>query len=354
MKELRASLESGLLTNNGPHLRSLEARAAAYLGTDEAVAVSCGADALLLAVAALEPSGAAVLPAFTYIASLSAVAHAGLRPVFCDIDPETWTMDPARLEEILRRERGVSVVMPVNVFGVPPELEEIAGLARRAGAEMIYDNAQGFGTETEGLRLPREPLAQVFSLHATKLLPAVEGGLIVSRRPELLGRIRRLRNHGLAEDLFDSTPGYNAKMDELHALVGLHSLRGFSEALKRRRSYGERLTGFLRREAPGFFTTQRVPAGVLPNFQNLGALCAVPDEDALASVIEELARRGVGARRFFYPPLHRLKIHRDGPSLPVTERVCRSQLCLPIHSRMTEKDLRAIEEAAAHVARKFA
>ena len=336
--DLRAAFEHGRLTNQGPVLKRFESEAARFLEVEDAVALATGTAALQLALVALDLAGCeAVLPAFTYPATLNALIHAGLRPVFCDIDPDTWTLCPRALEKVLAEHPGAGAVIPVNVFGVLPDIGE-------TGREktVVIDNAHGFGSRGEGVYA-----ACVYSLHATKILPAVEGGLLTSGDAGLLEAVRRLRNHGLAEDPLDSRPGFNEKMSELHAAVGSCSLRALPEVLARRREYAERLRGFIEDRCGGAFTVQKIPAGVESNHQNLGVLCK-------AGALEcqrELEARGVGSRRYFHPPLHRLRFVDHPPNLPVTDRVADSILCLPLHSRMAEETLETIEQALLETSR---
>lgn len=347
-------LESGKVTNGGPHVHRLEAQAASYLGVEDVVATSTGTDALTLILRALGLRGKAVLPAFTFMATLNAVVAVGLEPVLCDIDEQTFTLDPGALGALLARETQVSVVLPVNVFGVVPNLPAIAMLARQAGAQLVYDNAHGFGAEVDGRRAPPEPVAQMFSLHATKVLSAVEGGLVVGADPSLLAAVRCLRNHGLADDPLRSTPGMNAKMDELRAATGSHSLLSFPEALARRRAYGTRLTvGLAVDGLSDHFTPQRIPTNVRTNYQNLGVRCSAAEHVGLRAVLDAFKAEGIGCRSYFHPPLHRLEMFQNRFELPVTDRVSRSLLCFPIHNRMSEQDLERIGASFAAVASTF-
>jgi dTDP-4-amino-4,6-dideoxygalactose transaminase/nucleoside-diphosphate-sugar epimerase len=336
------SLESGRLSNGGPNLAAFEAALAVRLGVDEVACVSSGADALLLSMRALGVRGKVVLPAFTYIASLAAVTGNALEPVFCDIDPKTWTLCPAALARVLEQQPDVSVVLPVNVYGVPPDLSAILELCRASGAAIVYDDAHGFGTERAGARFSPEPSVTAFSFHATKLVPAAEGGAVVTRDPKLLAEIQRLRNHGLAPDLASSSPGFNAKLDELRAAVGLSSLEGLDAVLARRRSYAERLRAHVR-SCTDRLRLQEVPSAVVANNQNLAVVCQ--SHAAAERLIEQLAARGVEGRRYFHPALHRLRDYRGRFVLPETDRVADGVVCLPLHDHMTEVELERIEQA---------
>ena len=350
LMEIGELLASGQITNHGRKVRLFEQLLAEFLSAKETVAVSNGSDALLLAIKALKlPPGKAILPAYTYIATLNAVVHSGLEPVFCDIDPGTFTLCPRHLAALLKTHADIQCVVPVNVYGVHADLSGTRKLCDQYGAKLAYDNAHGFGTEAAGRRLPSEPDVQTFSFHATKTLPAVEGGLIVSDDPGVISMAKRLRNHGLAPNVADSVPGFNSKMDEIRALIGIHSLRHFAETLKRRRAYGHRLLNSFKRFKDAY-RPQVIPAGVNTNFQNLGVCCPPAADLGLASVMELFKSRGVGVRSYFDPPMYKFKGFEHGPALPITESVWRTLLSFPIHSRMTEAHLSQIEDAIAEVA----
>src|SRR2546428_10068305 len=156
LADIHASLSSGWVTNDGPNLREFERRLAGYLGVEDCVAVSSGSAALLLAILALDlRGGTAVLPSFTFLATLNAIVLAGMTPVFCDIEPDTWTLSPVHLNRLLAADPSIRLVVPVNVFGVHPDLGAIRGAVDGRGAALVLDSAHGFGTEDGAARCPR-------------------------------------------------------------------------------------------------------------------------------------------------------------------------------------------------------
>ncbi len=347
MQSFYQSLATGQATNGGPHLRAFEEELAEYLDVPDVVALSNGSDALTLGLQLLGCKGKVVLPSYTFIATLNSIVAAGLEPMFCDIEPDTFTMSPTVLAEILDHEDDVVCVMPVNVFGVAPDLAAISELCKMVGAEIIYDNCHGFGTEVNGQRILDEPRLQTFSFHATKVLPAVEGGALVSADLDLLQTARQKRNHGITGyDLRKSTIGMNAKMDELRAATGRHVLRRFAQALERRRSYAQMLRAFFSESCYGALIPQQVPRGINSNFQNLGVLFPAAEQFGLAKAIETLRANGVECRSYFNPALHCLDLFQGRYHLPVTERIWKSLLCFPIHSQMSDRDLQQIKDAA--------
>jgi len=345
-------LDSGYVTNNGPYVREFESKLAEHLGTRETAVVSSGSEALLLALTALDLSpGKVILPAYTYVATLNAVVQAGFEAVFCDIHPDTYVMHPDHLAEILQTHPDVRCVIPVNVYGIPPNLPTIRSLCDSASIPLIFDNAHGFGTEIAGEKMPGEPDIQCFSFHATKTLPAIEGGMVIADDPTVLATVKQLRNHGLPPKPTDHyRPGFNAKLDEIRAVIGISALEHFPETLARRRTYGQRLVEAFKR-FPDDYATQAVPRDVNTNFQNIGVRCLAAAQIGLTRTIDAFVTNGVCVRSYFSPPLYKFRGFDSGPTLPVTESVWKTLVSVPIHSRMTEEELHQIEEAAARVAR---
>lgn len=354
-QEVGRLLASGRVTNDGPVLARFERRVARWLGVDEVVGVSSGAAALAVAVRALGIGrGRVVLPSFTYLATLSAFVHEGLTPVFCDVDPDSFTLDPGALERVLASTPDVSVVAPVNVYGVAPDLASIVALARAVGAKVVYDDSHGMGTEVDGLRLPPGPDATTFSLHATKTLPAVEGGLIHAPDAGVRARARRLRAHGLdSADVLASTEGWNARLDELRATIGLSSLEVLDAALATRRRAAERLEAAAL-ACGGFWRLQTPQAGVLSSRQNLVVLATSLPAGGCDELVRAFAGEGVEVRRYFDPPLHLMRRWAGDWNLPVTESVWSHLLCLPLHSAMDERDVAQVARALKVVARRYA
>ncbi len=347
MATLQGCLASGRVTNDGPLVARFEREAAAFLGVKRVVAVSSGSAALQLVARSLSRRGKVVLPSFTFIATLSAFEAEGFEPLFCDMDPTAFTLDPGNVARLVAREHDIAAIVAVNVFGVTPPLAAIRRLADEVGAALILDGAHGFGAESSGRRVPTEPEAVTYSLHATKLLSTVEGGLVTSSDGERLDEIARLRSHGLARDPLESTPGLNARLDELRAAIGSHGLAGLDAALTRRREYAARLLASLETHAPGRWVAQRIPSGAASNFQNLALLAPVANGKELDEIIADVRRRGIEARRYFHPPLHRLRRFAGRFDLPVTDAICDRLLCIPIYSRMSDAELARIVESLA-------
>jgi dTDP-4-amino-4,6-dideoxygalactose transaminase len=361
---LKSILRSGRLSNHGPHAVALEQSLSAWLG-QETLAVSSGAMALELGLEAMrslpvkvaQRAGAekrtVVLPACTYVATLNAVQRMGYEPVFCDIDSRTWTLCPDALREILRQRDDVAVVLPVNVYGVPPDLLRIRAVADTVGARVLYDCAHGMGTRVAGERQPLGAHATAWSMHATKLLPAGEGGLLSSPDARIVAAVRQLRNHGIDGDPVATVVGTNAKLSELHAAVARASFRRIEAILAQRQGHMQRLRALLQQIAPQRLRLQAISPDVESNAQNLTVL--VTDDDGTPSPqlatrwIAALERLDVEARRYFWPPLHQLhRLKQPQAALPVTDAVMPALVCLPLHTQMPEPVIDRLQGALSH------
>lgn len=348
-------LRSGRVTNHGPQVQALERAVQAYLGAPHAVALVNGSAALSMAALVLGLRGQVALPSYTFGATWSAFALLGLSPVFCDVDPQRWTLDPADLERKLAANPKVSAVVAVNVFGVPPDLPALAQVCKAHKVALIYDNCHGFGSVDRGQRWAPEPDVTVHSLHTTKVLAGVEGGLLLTPHAALAARAAQLRNHGIDHGApFASLPGPNAKMDELRACVALSALDELDQTLARRRGYASQLASALpsrERGADGHAQAapklQWQPPEVEWNAQNFALDFRGLGESALLQARAHFAAHGIETRRYFYPALHQLEAVQPQSPLPVAESLAQQVLCLPLYNQMHDVELARLQQALA-------
>ncbi|OYT48352.1 MAG: aminotransferase DegT [Desulfurococcales archaeon ex4484_42] len=235
--EIRAVIEvlkSGYLTS-GKYTEEFEREFARYLNVRHVVTVSNGTIALYLAykVLGIGPGDEVLVPDFTFIATASMAVVNGAKPVFVDIDPETYTMDPHDLErKITERSK---VIVPVHLFGHPAPMDEIIKIARERGIYVIEDCAQAHGAEYRGIRVGSIGDLGVFSFYATKNLTMGEGGAIATSSDEIAEQVRLLRNHGQSRKYHHIMIGWNFRITELQAALGLQQLRKLDRMNKRRR-----------------------------------------------------------------------------------------------------------------------
>jgi dTDP-4-amino-4,6-dideoxygalactose transaminase len=325
------------LTNDGDLHRELEAKLAAYLGVEHLSLFCNGAIALLVALQALRINGGEVVTTpFTFPATAHVLYFNRVRPVFCDIEEETFNIDARKIEQLVGAD--TRAVLGVHVYGNPCDVDAIQAVADRHGLQVVYDAAHAFGVRLRGESLLLKGDMSMLSFHATKVFSTVEGGALISRSDVVRRRVNMLKNFGIADEETVIGPGLNGKMNELQAAYGLLQLRTIDQEIARRRalaqSYREHLAGirgirFLRD---------------LPDVQhNYGYFPVLVDADAYGldrdALYALLKRFNVHARKYFYPLVSRAPCYAALPSarpgaLPVAERVSRQVLCLPIYGTL--------------------
>ncbi|HEU4657950.1 MAG TPA: DegT/DnrJ/EryC1/StrS family aminotransferase [Capillimicrobium sp.] len=348
-----ASEAAGFYSNGGPCAELLAGRLAAYLGAAHVQPVANCTLGLMAALRALagEPTATRSLvavPSFTFTASACAIVWAGFEPLFVDVLPDSWQMDPAALRDQLdRHERRVAAVMGCSTFGSAPPDDVRAGwrdACAAAGVPLLVDSAAGFGAVDErGRRIGGLGDTEVFSFHATKPFAVGEGGAIATPDPEVAERIERLINFGMERGGRSSAvAGLNAKCSELHAATALAMLDRFDDALARRRASAARVRSAILRGG-GAVALQRGSEG--STFQ----ICQVVTDSPMTRMRALAAARelGVQARSYFDPPLHRQPaFSRWAPrgGLPVTESLAARSLSLPMANDLSAD---AVERIAA-------
>lgn len=355
----REILENGKITNFSKYVTMFEEEAGAYLDTHVAT-ISSGTIGLVFALQALglQPGQKAILPSFTFMATAQAVLYAGGIPVFAEVEDDL-TLSLSDLEELLHQHKDVGVVLPVHMYGLPCRVDEIQRVVGEASRQqsrpipVVYDAAHAFGSALNGHHIGGFGNAEVFSLSVTKVLVSVEGGMVSSRDPNLIHRIRKMRNYGV-EDNYDSHwPGLNGKMSEFHAIIGLHNLRRIDELLTERQHKARYYLNRIRLSTG--FQTLPWPDTVTHTFKDLTIL--LPDETAHRrdAVMDYLRGRGVETRAYFYPPVHEQQFFRRfaDRSLPRTAALARRVITLPFYTSITQAEMDYVVEALRESERQF-
>ncbi len=342
-EERQAALEalaSGQLAQ-GPRVAAFEEAFAAYVGAPHGVAVSSGTAALHLALLAhgTGPGDEVVVPAFTFAATANAVLLAGARPVFADVREQDLNVDPAWVARALTER--TRAVLPVSLYGAPAPVGELRALCEPKGIAIIEDAAQAHGAERDGRRVGARGTA-CWSFYATKnMTTGGEGGMVTTDDPAVAERVRLLRSQGERERYRAEALGFNYRMMEVAAAIGLAQLRKLDAWNERRRTNASILTSRLQgveplAGAPGVGSvyhqyTVRVPGG---------------RRDALR---DHLRQRGIETGVFYPAPVHRQPLYagmgHGEVSLPVSERAATEVLSLPVHPALSGADLDAIVEA---------
>jgi dTDP-4-amino-4,6-dideoxygalactose transaminase len=336
-----SAMEAGQLAQ-GARVEEFEARFAEFIGADHAVAVSSGTTAIHLALlaAGIGPGDEVITVSFTFTASASGILHAGARPVFIDVDPVSFTMDPSQIEAaITPRTRAV---MPVSLYGNPADMPAIAEIAARHGLLLLEDACQAHGASLDGRRSGAWGTG-VFSFYPTKNMTTGEGGMITTDDAELADRARLLRQHGMRERYRPEILGYNFRMTDLGASIGLAQLEKLPAANERRRAIADRYD----RELAGVVTPQRRPNSVHAFHQYT---LRVAQRDRFLARLAEL---GVGANVYYPVPVHRqtpfLEIAGQ-PMLPATEMLTEQIISIPVYPNLTDAEVDTIIGAVNEVA----
>jgi dTDP-4-amino-4,6-dideoxygalactose transaminase len=346
---LREIFSSGMITLD-KSVRELETRVAAYLGVRHIVAMSSNSTGQMLTLRAWGLRGEVIVPSFSFCMTSHVLLWNGLEPVFVDVDPETCTVDPRRVEEAITPR--TCAIMGAHVWGNPCRADELRELARRRGLKFITDAAQAMGSRLKGRPVGGWADAEVFSCSPTKLLTCGEGGLVSTDDDELASRLRRARAYGLKPDYDSDIVGLNARMSEMNAALGVASFEALEANMAMRK---ERFALYQKRLAavPGVTLPEPTP-GAEPNGIYFTFYV---DEERFGLSRDELygalLSENIMAKKYFDPPLHRLSVNAGARrhDLPVTERMCRRVLTLPLYSHSTVEMIETVSDVVARIQR---
>ncbi|HIJ10531.1 TPA: DegT/DnrJ/EryC1/StrS family aminotransferase [Candidatus Woesearchaeota archaeon] len=322
-----------------------------HLGVNS-LAFSNGTIALILALRGLNLSGEIIVPSFTFAASVHAIKWAGCTPVFVDIDEETFNIDPHKVTNAITSE--TSAILAVHVFGNPCDITELQKVANEHNLKLVFDAAHAFGSNYQGYPIGQFGDVEMFSTHATKTLITAEGGVLSTRNNQLLEYLKRARNFGFSDDNEDTLmDGTNAKMSELHALVGLDSLAHVNDSFEKKQAIVAHYRNALKNIRG--ITLQKVHAGNTSAYLFFSILVGSNFPLTRDQLFEELAANDIQTRKYFFPPVHKHSSYQEfnHPELPVTERVSSQILCLPSHTNMSSEDVEKVCEVITEVSESF-
>jgi dTDP-4-amino-4,6-dideoxygalactose transaminase len=335
-----ADLVDSSAFTNGPQVREFEADFAAYCGTEHAVGLASGLDALRLGLQALgmRPGDEVVVAANTFVASLEAVTQAGGRPVVVDASEEDYNLDPAAVEPALTER--TRFLMPTHLYGQLADMRALTELARRRGLTIVEDACQAHGASRDGIPSGTAGAAAAFSFYPGKNLGAFgDAGALVTGDEELAGLVRALREHGQRRKYVHDVEGWTARLDTIQAIVLLRKLPYLDGWNAERREVAAAYTARL--DGIGDVRLPRVPDGSDPVWHIYAIRTADPDR--LAGFLRE---RGIGTGRHYPDPVHLSPAyawlgHRKG-EFPVAEALAAEVLSLPMFPGMTEPQIDAV------------
>ena len=326
--------ESGLLTNFSKYNRLLENYLADYLNVEFVFTVPNASTGFQILLSTLPKDSEVIVPSFTFPATVHAIVHAGLKPVFVDIDRKTYNL--CLQDTVAKINENTSAILAVHVFGNPCAIDQLEQIARESKIKLFFDSASALGSKFRDRRIGPFGDAEVFSLSGPKIVTAGEGGIITTNDKELAEKIICYRNYGFSPDKSDCLyVGFNGKLDELSAILALVSIKTLDEQI----AYRKELAETYRRELESIdgIQFQTVLEGCEFNY-SFFAIEIDPEKFGLgASALKDrLTAVGIEAIRYFTPPVHKMTAYKEFNDLRLenTERLCQNILCLPIHSRL--------------------
>lgn len=335
------ALDAGEVSSMGAFVRRFERAFADYIGVPFAIATANGTVALHLTLEALglKAGDEVLVPDLTFVATANAVAYTGAVPVPVDVDPFYWTLDPDALAaRLTRRTRGI---MPVHLYGHPVDMDPVRAFARQHGLWVLEDAAEAHGAEYRGARTGSLGDAGIFSFYGNKIITTGEGGMVVMRDQQLWERCVLLKNHGMdpTRRYWHPVRGYNYRMTNLQAALGLAQLEQIDDFLAARRSlaslYNERLSGIEGLMLPVEAEWARHAYWM---YSVVAADTALRDR-----LMQRLSDVGVETRPFFYP-FHVLPMYRASDSFPISERLAACGINLPTGGHVTPEDVACVAE----------
>ena len=339
-------LRSGMLTSGlgaGPMVSKFEKDFASFAGVKHAVAVNTGTAALHSAVMAsgIKYGDEVILPSFTFVATAEAVVLAGGKPVFTDIDPETYNLSPSAVEKALTKK--TKAILPVDLYGFSADMKPLKEIAAKHGLALLEDAAQSHGTTYAGKPAGSFADAACWSLYASKNMTSGEGGVITTNNDEIDETLRMIRTHGEKAKYSSLILGTNYRMSEIQAAIANVQLEKLPSFLAKRRQNAQQLTSILKesstlvlpweskdRQHSWYLYTARLKDGT---------------ETERNTLMEELKKKGIGTEAYYVNPVHHMPFYREnfgGAKLPETDRASKQVFSLPIHPEVTTEQVNFI------------
>ena len=343
--EIRELWDTRWLTNMGVKHCELEKKLKDYLDVDNISLMVNGHLALELGLQVLNIKGEVITTPFTFASTTHAIVRNGLVPVFCDINPENYTIDVSKIESLISDK--TVAIMPVHVYGNVCDVEEIDRIAKKYGLKVIYDAAHAFGETYKGKGVLNFGDMSMLSFHATKVFHTIEGGAICYHRQEFENEIFKLRDFGIKDAETVDGIGMNAKMNEFAAAMGICNLRHIDEEINKRRRSVEMYRELLK-DLPGVKLNPIDP----DTKSNYAYFPVVIDERQSGysrnEMCEYLKSLNIGARKYFYPLTNDFECFHnrfDVNQTPVALHISKRVITLPLYADMTEDDIRRVCDA---------
>ena len=336
-------LRSGMLTSGlgaGPMVTEFEKNFAHFAGVKHAVAVNTGTAALHSAVVAvgIKQGDEVILPSFTFVATAEAVVLAGGKPVFTDIDAETYNLSPSAAEKSITKK--TKAILPVDLYGFSADMKTIREIAEKHGLALVEDAAQAHGATYAGKPAGSFADAACWSLYASKNITAGEGGVITTNNDQIAETLRMIRTHGEKAKYASLILGYNYRMSEIQAAIGNVQLEKLPSFLAKRRQNAQQLTKILEKNGRLILPCES------KDRQHCWYLYTARLKDGTESernkIVDELRKKGVGAEVYYFNPVHQMPFYRENfgsAKLPETDKASKQVFSLPIHPGVTAEQV---------------
>lgn len=338
-EEIRELWLSRWLTNSGVKHRELENELESYLGAKHVTLLVNGHMALEAILEAYGLKGEIITTPFTYASTTHAIVRSGCTPVFCDINPDDYTLDADKLEALITDK--TVAVLPVHVYGNLCDTDKISAIAEKHKLKVIYDAAHAFGVKKNGVSAALFGDAAMFSFHATKVFHCIEGGALTYTDDALCEKLNAIKSFGYTSPDCVPLVGGNAKMNEFSAAMGICNLRHLSGEIEKRKAAAERYN--TRLGGIEGITLNRIPADVTPNYAYYPVVFH-GYKYSRDEVFSRLAANGITARKYFYPLTSTFECYAGKPGFnaddtPIAKRIANEVLTLPMYADLTVEDV---------------
>ena len=329
---LKRAWDKAWITNNGELVQELEAKLKDYLQVDNLLFTSNGTVPLQMALKAFNITGEVITTPFSYVATTNVILWEGCKPVFVDIDPQTFCIDAGKIEAAITP--ATQAILATHVYGIACDVEAIEIIAKKHGLKVIYDAAHAFGVKYKGKSLLSYGDISTCSFHATKLFHTGEGGCIIANDAAVAHQLMLYRQFGHVYDDYYSV-GINGKNSEFHAAMGLSVLPYLNDIIADRKNTSERYDAAL----AGNVQRPLMNAGLEYNYAYYPVIFKT--EESLLKVISVLKENDINGRRYFYPSLNELP-YLSKQDCTVSEDISRRVLCMPLYFGQESEDVQRI------------
>jgi len=342
-QEIKELWESHWLTNHGVKARELKDQLKQYLHTDNLELTVNGHMALELILTALKlPAGSEVITTpFTFVSTTHSIVRCGLKPVFCDINPDTYTIDVSKIESLITE--NTSAILPVHVYGNICDADAIQAIADKHSLKVIYDAAHAFGVTYKGSPVANLGDASIFSFHATKVYNTIEGGAITFKDSSLSKVIEEIRDFGIHDEESIPYVGPNGKMNEFAAAMGICNLRHVDDEIKKRAAVVECYRKNLA-EVKGI-KLNSVSADTVTNYAYFPVVFTDEYKMSRDEIFAELSANGIKSRKYFYPLTNSIEAYAgqyDVSATPIALDISKRVLTLPMYADLPLEDVERI------------